>query len=250
MPSCEVTVASIEPTGSLVMYSDSGYTTSSAIFYIDDEAWGRISIDALQDIDSVAIDSLTIKQDGIVQDLQTSTFEYQEVARTTGDVATVDFKCRLAISELKGELSGKSTDITADLTLTYVDGTRRRLQVTIDDNDVPTDTRAESTIVLLKGPCDLPAGRLHETIINPCPESTREQIVVCEVSGWNTLVQCPSSSPVVENSQTTSESSFDSPWLFATLCLTLLLALGCVVYSKCSTPKKDTFTLTSIKIAS
>ena len=100
MPACEVTVATVDPAGSLVMYSDATYSSSSIVFYIDSEAWGRITVDALQDIESLSLDRLLVKQDVVSQSLQTTAFEFEELARTTGDVATIDWKCRFTLSEV------------------------------------------------------------------------------------------------------------------------------------------------------
>jgi len=247
MPSCEVTIATVEPTGSLVMYPDATYATSSLVFYIDSEAWGRISVDALQDIESLTLGSLVVKQDGVSQSLQTSAFEYEEVDRTAGDVATIGFKCRFTLSELSGEVSGKPTVITAELTIVYVDGSRRRLQVTTGENDVPmTEAKAETTIVLLEGPCSLPYGRLDEIRYDSCAESSKQQIMHCLSSGWSVLSHCPTQNVEVES--ITTETDDELPWSYFTLALGAVIGLGFVLHwsftSYCSTGKGDNFTFT------
>ena len=93
--------------------------------------------------------------------------------------------------QLKGEITGKATVITADLTIAYVDGSRRRLQVTTGENDVPSETTAESTIVLLQGPCSLPSGRLDEVKTTPCTGSSDKRLMRCLSTGWEILVECP-----------------------------------------------------------
>lgn len=242
LPSCEVTVATIEPTGSLVMFPDDTYSSSSIVFYIDSEAWGRITIDGLQDIETLSLDSLLVKQDGVSQTLQTSAFEYEEVARTTGDVATLDFKCRFTISELKGEITGKPTVITADLTIAYVDGTRRRLQAITGENDVPTEAKASSTIVLLEGPCKLPAGRLDEKRYVQCTGSSNQQIMRCLATGWSVLTECPTQTDAQES--LVSETD-DGPWMLLTVALAVFIGLGFMIYWSvtlyCTARKGDKF---------
>jgi len=250
LPSCEVTVASVEPTGTMSLYPDDTYTASSSLFYIDDQAWGRISLDALQEISVVTLDSLSIKQDGIIQNLQTTAFEYAEIATTSGAVATLDFSFRFTITELRGELLGLTTDVIAALTLTYADGTRRQLQVTTGEHDVPTDVKAQTTVVLLKSACEKPSARLHATRTLACPGSTDEEIFLCKPSGWSQLAFCTqtevNSQQSVITESSTAASTTVSSWLIASVALALLLAVGVIVYySKCST--KDTFTLTSMK---
>ena len=93
--------------------------------------------------------------------------------------------------ELKGEITGKPTVITADLTITYVDGTRRRLEITTGENDVPTFTEAESTIVLLQGPCNSPNGYLDEIRTEQCIGSSQQQVLQCLATGWAALSECP-----------------------------------------------------------
>jgi len=228
MPSCEVSVATIEPTGSLVMYSDSTYSSTSLVFYIDSEAWGRITVDALQGIESLTLDSLLVKQDGVSQNLQTNAFEYQEVARTTGDVATIDFKNRFTITELKGEITGKPTVITADLTITYVDGTRRRLEITTGENDVPTFTEAESTIVLLQGPCNSPNGYLDEIRTEQCIGSSQQQVLQCLATGWAALSECPTELLAEEANLVSSNDQ--STWRLLTVALASIVVFGFVAY--------------------
>lgn len=228
MPSCEVGVATIEPTGSLVMYSDSTYSSTSLVFYIDSEAWGRITVDALQGIESLTLDSLLVKQDGVSQNLQTNAFEYQEVARTTGDVATIDFKNRFTITELKGEITGKPTVITADLTITYVDGTRRRLEITTGENDVPTFTEAESTIVLLQGPCNSPNGYLDEIRTEQCIGSSQQQVLQCLATGWAALSECPTELLAEEANLVSSNDQ--STWRLLTVALASIVVFGFVAY--------------------
>lgn len=243
MPACEVTVATVDPAGSLVMYSDATYSSSSIVFYIDSEAWGRITVDALQDIESLSLDRLLVKQDGVSQSLQTTAFEFEELARTTGDVATIDWKCRFTLSELQGEITGKPTVITADLTIAYVDGSRRRLQVTTGENDVPSETRAESTIVLLQGPCSLPFGRLDEVKTIPCAGSSDKRLMRCLSTGWDTLVECPTQTNQQDSLITETDEGL--PWKLLTIVLGVTIGLSVAIYwsitSYCTTRKGDKF---------
>jgi len=243
MPACEVMVATVDPAGSLVMYSDATYSSSSIVFYIDSEAWGRITVDALQDIESLSLDRLLVKQDGVSQSLQTTAFEFEEIARTTGDVATIDWKCRFTLSELKGEITGKETVITADLTIAYVDGSRRRLQVTIGENDVPSETTAESTIVLLQGPCSLPFGRLDEVKTTPCAGSSDKRLMRCLSTGWEILVECPTQT--IQQDILVTETDEGLPWKLLTVVLGVTIGLSVAIYwsitSYCTTRKGDKF---------
>lgn len=190
LPSCVQTVSTLTPEGSLTLFTDSAFSSNSLIFYIDEEIYGRIYLETKQPMYAVTLNSLTVEQDGNLKNLRTTAFEYQELDRTVGSSATIDFKARLSIDELEGMLTGKTTVLRADVTVAYEDGERRRMEISLGEPE--TNSHVETTVIILDdSPCFEPKKRVGDFLEIPCDNGLGEaQYKICENTGWRTVSEC------------------------------------------------------------